>query len=162
MLRENDVNSHQQEFCEYLRISQSGRFYEELQSLLNQPGLTREEVKEYTYILFFADNRHGPQFRLKEQPFVQKFPHAYKIFCLIKRKKKSFLPTLLQRTESFIVIENVARRIGEEKPHLPIFTIHDSIITTKGNEEYIAHVLKEEIKRITNLDAKLSIQNWQN
>ena len=162
MLRENDVNSHQKEFCEYLRMSQSGRFYEELQSLLNQPGLTREEVKEYTYILFFADNRHGPKLRKKEQPFVQKFPHIYQIFCLIKRKGKRYLPALLQRTESFIVIENAARRIGEEKPQLPIFTIHDSMITTQGNEKYIAHVLKEEIKRITNLDAKLSIENWQN
>jgi hypothetical protein len=120
MLRENDVTSHQQEFCEYLIISQSGRFYEELQSLLNQPGLTREEVKEFTYILFFADNRHGPKLRLKEQPFVQKFPHIYEVFRLIKRKGKRYLPTLLQRTESCIVIENASRRIGEEKPQLPI------------------------------------------
>jgi hypothetical protein len=51
-------------------------------------------------------------------------------------------------------------RIASERPDLPIFTIHDSIVTTVGNEEYIEQVMREEIVRLTGLNPKFGIEYW--
>jgi hypothetical protein len=45
------------------------------------------------------------------------------------------------------VLDKICKRISIEKPSLPIFTIHDSIITTRGNESYIQLVMKEELEK---------------
>jgi hypothetical protein len=58
------------------------------------------------------------------------------------------------------MIESVAMRISHERPELPIFTIHDSIATTAGNEEYVQTVIKEEAFRLTGLRLKLGKENW--
>jgi hypothetical protein len=58
------------------------------------------------------------------------------------------------------MIQSVAKRISRERPDLPIFTIHDSIATTIGNEEYVKSIVKEEAYRITGLRVKLGMEYW--
>ena len=53
-----------------------------------------------------------------------------------------------------------AKRISTEKADLPIFTIHDSIATTQGNEDYVSRIIKEEVKKATRLDVKLGLEFW--
>ena len=55
---------------------------------------------------------------------------------------------LLQKTESFLIL-NVCRRIKEYNPKIPIFTIHDSIITTEDNLKTVEKILKDEVKKLT-------------
>ena len=65
---------------------------------------------------------------------------------------------ILQRIESEIMIQNVCKRISLEHPALPIFTIHDSVLTTDGNQEYVAKIIKEEAFKITGLKVSLGIE----
>jgi hypothetical protein len=69
---------------------------------------------------------------------------------------------LLQKIESTVMIQMVANRIARERPELPIFTIHDSIATTLGNEEYVKLVVVEETERLTGLQPKVGIEVWTN
>lgn len=61
-------------------------------------------------------------------------------------------------------IENVVAPevivIFVEKPTLPIFTIHDSVATLQGYEDYVANVITEEVKKLTDLDVKLGYEYW--
>ncbi len=43
---------------------------------------------------------------------------------------------------------------------MPIFTVHDSIATTIGNEDYVEGVMKEEIKLLTGLEASINRELW--
>ena len=61
---------------------------------------------------------------------------------------------------SEIIIERVTKRISLEKPELPIFTIHDSVATTQGDEKYVSSVITEEVKQATGLDVKLGFEYW--
>ena len=45
------------------------------------------------------------------------------------------------------MINRVARRINRENRRVPIFTIHDSIVTVVDRENYIRQVLKEEMQK---------------
>ena len=53
-----------------------------------------------------------------------------------------------------------SKRIAKECPDLPIFTIHDSIATTFGNEHYLATIITEEVKNLTDLDVQLGYEYW--
>jgi hypothetical protein len=55
---------------------------------------------------------------------------------------------LLQKIESTVILDQVVPRIEREIPELPIWTIHDSIMTVRGQEENIARMIREEAERI--------------
>jgi hypothetical protein len=82
------------------------------------------------------------------------------VFTLLKKKNHAALSHLLQRIESNVIVERSARRIAEEQPNLPIFTVHDSIATTNGNEEYVAQIIKEEIYDYTGANAQIGFEHW--
>jgi hypothetical protein len=62
---------------------------------------------------------------------------------------KQELAILLQRCEAFLVLENVTKSVFDKKNSVPIFTIHDCIISTKDNLEMIKASVKKEIASIT-------------
>ena len=161
MLTQSQQTLIQTEFQEYLELVQSGKSYEMLSELI-YPGkeFDRKKIKETTYIIFFCDNRHGSKARKIEQPFIDRFPNIHALFCGLKKYNKKVLSHVLQRLESHVVIERATRRIAQERPDLPIFTIHDSITTTVGDEDYVEQVLKEEIKAITGLNACIGREYW--
>jgi hypothetical protein len=157
-LSQNEV---QAEFREYLRIVQSGRFYEEVSEILfPDEEVSRDKIKEIVFTLFFADNRHGPKLRQTEKPFKERFSNVYKVFSLLKRHNKTILSHILQRVESRLIIETITRRIATERPELPLFTVHDSIATTVGNEAYVEGVMKDEIRKLTGLKACIGREHW--
>ena len=67
---------------------------------------------------------------------------------------------MLQRIESEILLNRVAKRIEIEEPSLPIFTIHDSIVTTKGNELYIQSIMLDEMCKAIGSIPKTTIEYW--
>lgn len=158
MLVKTLYNTDYQCFKEYCIMVKSGKFYEKLSDLV-YPGMrkSKAEVKLEVYKVFFSKNRSHNPFKTK---FKMIFPEVYKVFALYKRRDHTCLSRLLQCIESKIMIESVAMRISRERPELPIFTIHDSIATTQGNEEYVQNVIKEEAFRLTGLKLKLGKENW--
>ena len=56
------------------------------------------------------------------------------------------------------MIQRVCQRISKEQPKLPIFTIHDSIVTTDGNQDYVSNVIKKEAYKLTGLKVSLGIE----
>lgn len=147
---------------EYIDYVNSGEFYKKI-SLKLYPTRTFEKqaIKDMFYKLFFSKNRVIQGHKNKpKRDFRAHFPKVYEIFSMIKRKDHKTLAQLLQRIESIVMIQKVAKRISEEKPDLPIFTIHDSLATTVGNQDYVSLIIKEETARLTGLNAKLGLEYW--
>jgi len=161
MLAVSSETQYKREFEKYLALIQAGTFYEKMSELMH-PGLpiNRAKIKELTFIIFFCDNRHGVDLRKKEEPFKKEFPLIYSIFATLKRSNSTILSHILQRMETEIVIERASRRIALDRPDLPIFTIHDSIATTVGDEDYVEEILKEEILKMTGLIATIGKEYW--
>ena len=68
---------------------------------------------------------------------------------------------LLQSIESEIVLHRCCRRIWEEADHqVPIFTIHDSIVTTSENVGYVRDVLMQELTFCIGVKPTLAIEEW--
>lgn len=92
--------------------------------------------------------------------FNDTFPSVYRIFSLIKAEGHQRLPIILQLVESEIMLNRVAREISKSNPHLPIYTIHDSIVTFEEQADFVQGVLKNEFNFAIGLMPSLSIERW--
>ncbi|WP_158618299.1 hypothetical protein [Chitinophaga lutea] len=153
------------EMWNYYRMVSSGNFYSEFRQLLNDKlGLdftSNEEVKPILFTVLFTDNRFiGQEEAAPKRIFRDIFPKIYEITASIKRAKAENLPILLQRIESYIMYYRIVARIRQEKPYLPIFTLHDSIVTLKEYEEYVETVMKEEFGKCLGFTPHFKRDYW--
>jgi hypothetical protein len=156
------VNTNQESFKS---LCEKGVLYEYIEqhalSLGISNKLTRQQVKAAVFQMMFTSNNFiGQKGAESKRIFKELFPVEYEIFASIKRKDKTNLPILLQKTESKLMFERVVPRIQMELPNAPIFTIHDSIVTTIGNEDYVAMVMQQELSKALGLNGKTDIKYW--
>ena len=121
-----DPNSN--DILEYQFLTSKGIFYEYMMNCCNNPD--RNSVKKQIFMLFFSRNnvyRYNPTAKI----FMIKFPLVNKVFNYIKREKHNKLSILLQRIESYTILERVVKKIIDEYPELPFLTKHDSILPVK-------------------------------
>lgn len=148
------------EVKKYLRMAKSGNFYEYLsKAMYPKQAFDKGRMKELTFKVFFSSNRaiQGMSNWTKKE-FKWRFNGIYNMFAAIKRKNHKALSHILQRIESEIMIQNVCKRISIEHPTLPIFTIHDSILTTDGNQKYVEKIIEEEAFKITGLKVSIGVE----
>ena len=146
----------------YVSLCETGKLYEYLKDELNLSDNSRNDVKAAVFQILFTDNRFIGQVNAEpKRAFKRLFPSVYDVLSLIKKGKSNLLPILLQRVESEIILNRVAKRIEIERPDLPIFTIHDSVVSTLGNELYIKRVMMEEMEKAIGLSPHMKIEYWK-
>lgn len=144
----------------------AGKLYEYLETAfkldLKMQDVTRDTAKIAVLQAFFSDNRFiGTKEAEPKKLFSDLFPSVYKVYATIKQKDKKRLAILLQNIESHFILEVIARRIAKEYPKLPIYTIHDSIVTTVGNEELVAAIMIDELRKGVGKAPSLKLEYWK-
>lgn len=71
---------------------------------------------------------------------------------------KSRFSILLQRTESYLVLNETCGYINKTYPHIPFFTIHDSILTTEKYSSTVKGILTDVISVLTDKDPIISVK----
>jgi hypothetical protein len=162
MLVENHKTQAGKGFYEYIKLVNSGDFYRGISKTIAPNAVyDKDKMKVMMFMVFFSSNRFIGQVKaIPKKLFKIKFPDVYKVFQLIKKNNHATLPIMLQKIESQIILERATKRIGMERPNLPIFTIHDSIATIQGEEDYVEKVLKESIFEYAGLSAKIGKEFW--
>ncbi|MGM9508974.1 hypothetical protein ACS5NO_14660 [Larkinella sp. GY13] len=124
--------------------------------------LTRELMKKTVFTVFFSENETTSRLMQKRKEiFRDLFPSVMRLFELIKSHQHRTLSLLLQNLESEIFLNRIARRIAQERPDLPIFTIHDSIVTTVENEAFVETIMREELEKAIGIRPFLKREYWQ-
>ena len=100
----------------------------------------RDYAKSVMMEVFFS----SPRTTTKEaKQFRTLYPSVYKVMSFIKDKCIS-LDKLLSHIESFCLLDFVALRFCKNHKNIPIWSIHDSLVTTKQNIQ----LLKEETEQL--------------
>jgi hypothetical protein len=123
----------------------------------------RNELKKQLFIVFFGKlnaYKYNPAARL----FKSLFPNVQKLFDAIKKDEYNQLAIILQRIESYTLLERVAQKILAELPGLPFLTRHDSILpsgifVTSDTAEKVKIILLETIKEVTGIMPMARIKN---
>lgn len=76
---------------------------------------------------------------------------------ILKTIGKSKFSLLLQRAESYLVLDVVCREFIQRYPSVPVFTIHDAVLTY---EEYLPDLQKRLLERFQEITGvKVGIKN---
>lgn len=162
---ENGETLDSKGFQPYITAVQDGVLYEyiqeEMEAKTGIPITDRRVLKEIIFTVLFTDNRFiGQPEAEPKRIFRDIFPEVYHLLALIKRKDSTLLPRLLQTIESKLMLDHVARRIARERPEMPLYTIHDSIVCPVGNEDYVAQVIREEMNKAIGVTPTLKYEYW--
>ena len=174
----SDINVN--DFKDYINVASSGLFYENVIDLIEKKldkKLTREEAKKLMFYTIYSRNKlpKDPYLKQVREIFKEVFPqisvffkfikHEFEIFKdieLIGDKQHNRLALLLQNIESTIILHRCCKRIWDEgKQQVPIFTIHDSIVTTVKHKKYVKDIMTEELKKLIGIQPALSVEEWK-
>lgn len=152
------VNTH---VSAYIELVVNGVLYEYLgerfTSSFKTPSYSREFIKDEVFRMLFSDNRFSSN---TKRLFATSFPEVNNVFSRVKKSDNSLLPCLLQAIESYLVVDVIAKRISIEFANAPIYTIHDSIVTTKQYASSVERIMHEELERVIGHKPKLYIDSW--
>lgn len=122
----------------------------------------RDFVKKHVMNLLFERNDY---FREKND-VIKLIKYLYSGLCeFIEQFNQTYsnkdFSYLLQRTESFLMLEKVCRKIHLDHPSVPFYTIHDSIITTKENIDLVKRITSDTIKEITGKEVGIKTKIYE-
>jgi len=123
----------------------------------------REASKRLTLRLLYTPAKKKDE---HYKAFKSRFPKICDFFVFLKNysgRKDSYkkFPKLLQHIESDCIIDNVTKKIAKKYPHAPIFTIHDSVVTTEEYIDEFQDLMYSYISEYTyGLTPKLSKECW--
>ena len=78
----------------------------------------------------------------------------------LKEEDKNAFPVFLQNAESYLILDYITKKISVAYPEIPLYTIHDSIVTTLGYVDYVEAQLKEDLVDFFGLRPKIEREVW--
>lgn len=163
-------------FSQYKEIVSRGKMYETIADQCNRElheTYSRKDAKILMFYLLFSSNQgqsNDITTRKMKTIFAKElYPEVAKLFKIIKHnfrglgveKQHNRLACLLQSIESEIILNRCCKRIWEEgNQQIPVFTIHDSIATTAGNENFVKNIMEEELHKAIGIKPTLKLEKW--
>lgn len=128
----SDTNCVPPDLVEFLTLCEQGKFYDSF-------GADRDRVKSGMWPVFFGKkNWTGPI----KTDLESKYPSVAGTIRALKSKDYRRAAWTLQSWESALFIHRICGTIREERPTMPVFTIHDALLTapTKEYPDALAYV----------------------
>ena len=120
----------------------------------------RERMKMKTMQFLFFNNSDGR--KKKELGYlVRQYPEVnlFVTQCLNVIGPRNFA-RFLQKSESYLVIDNIAKEFHSTHPDAPLYTIHDSILTTKEFSNGVYDVMDIKLHELTRIKPGLSMESF--
>ena len=112
-------------------------------------------MKPIAFEIMFSKNNH---YTTEKKWFREQFPTIYRVIEIIKSKNHNTLALMLQNLEAEAILDITAKRIKEFNKDIPIYTIHDSILTIPEHTNDIKRIMIESIFDFTGLKPSVSIE----
>jgi hypothetical protein len=142
---------------QFLDLAAGGELYEFIAAHSGCEITDRRTFKQKLFAEIFFCKNH-PWETDYSKLFGQLFPNVYQSIKKLKEKDYTNLAKLLQRVESSAIINGVIRLCMEDHPSMPVFTIHDSFLTTAAWVDQLCGLICQEFTKI-GIIPKLRIEN---
>jgi hypothetical protein len=145
--------------AEYVSLIGTGIFYEtffsDMKPFLKNWLPKNSDRKKAFYLVIFGPTYMNTPAR---QAVRREYPRTLEILDSFKKEAYQDLSIQLQKMEANAILDNVCKRIGRELRNAPIFTIHDSVLTTPPFVDRVTHILREELTRIVGMPPKIRVK----
>lgn len=122
---------------------------------------TRAKCKqEFMHMMYH--NPKAPHSKAKTvfADFKSYFPFEASIMEFMKTRKHNDFPVLLQKIEAQMLLNRVSKKVYDLNPDIPLFTIHDSIMTTKKHAATLKSILEGEYKKLLGFIPQFEITEY--
>jgi hypothetical protein len=180
MCRNQAKSQYQQGFSAYKDIVNRGDIYDymmnKIPGILNNNQALKKKFKELNYTLnrdsvkvmvlkaFYARNEPiNKATRLSAALFQHVFPQEMAVFRKIKSTDypgHKLLAWILQALESYIMLDLVTKNIVRRCPEAPLFTVHDSILTTFKYSDLVQTVMKDEFTSAVGYEPGIKVEDY--
>lgn len=137
---------------ELLETTSNGIFYETFINKLGEDH-SRDEVKQimfgvlYSRNVFYENRQCFIPYKEEKRIFSKAYPIEYEIIKLLKESNHEKLAVFMQKVESYIFIDVIAKRLVETG--IIPFTIHDSVIVEAHQWQKALEIIKEVFEEKT-------------
>jgi hypothetical protein len=160
MFQESSERQYRQGVDDYTfkYLVQNGKLYEFIcykffNKHITKGGIDRFSTRAKTKQEFMHMMYHNPKVPHSKAKgvfadFEHLFPTESSVMNLMKKRKYNDFPIILQKLEAQMLLHRVAKRVYDVNPDIPLFTIHDSILTTKQYASTLKSILEDEYKKL--------------
>ena len=140
-------------------------FYTGMAEILKQNSVNiptdRNSIKAMMLMVMYSSNKFlGGNEGLPKRIFKQLFPEVYEVFKMYKSAGQKNLPILLQKIESTLILDKVAKTIAKTEKGMPLYTIHDSLVVDSKKIDFCKEVLSRESIKYLGFEPKVNIDLW--
>ena len=137
-----------QDMKDFQRYILNGTLYDELAEKLGKgnPELFggRDEAKGTFLQLMYRDQKkQNPKMHEAWKQVETLFPSIVSFMNTLKEDDYKYPSLLLQALEAHLILEVVTKSLAKKYPHMPMLTIHDSVITDEEHKQ----ILKDQIEQ---------------
>ncbi len=149
-----------EDVAKYLNTISNGNFYEEFGKLIDIEN--RKVVKNCLFSSIFSPNQLNSHIE-GIQHFKKEFPNVFKVITKIKHGKgyHRALACTLQHFEANLILHKACKKIYDINPEIPMFTLHDSIITTSQYQSIVNCIMSEVLTEAIGFPPKFKIEKWE-
>jgi hypothetical protein len=151
----------------YSYLVVSGQMYEFLQERwLNLFGdykyQSRQEVKKVVLKALYHNPLHkGSKNYHDVRDFERLFPEVARLLDTIKLGEYQRPSHILQRVESYLVLDVICSKVASLNENVPLFTIHDSIVTTLSYKDKVRDVMKSVLSETMGVAPILAVELFE-
>jgi hypothetical protein len=110
---------------------------------------TRAKTKqEFMHMMYHNPKEFYSKAKAVFAEFETLFPKEAAVMNLMKKRKYNDFPIILQKLEAQMLLHRVAKRVYDVNTDIPLFTIHDSILTTLQYSSTLKSILQEEYNQL--------------
>ena len=121
----------------------------------------RDEMKKLFYMIVYSSNQNIKGHLAKITTiFKYEFPSVHRVFHEIKKANGKNLVRLLQRIESYLVLDVICKQFSLQYPTIPLFTIHDALITLEHYITPLKIIAENVLEQATGLQPILVEKIW--
>ncbi len=147
----------------YRQLVLDGQIYNWLGDLINknlphikETPVDRNGAKKLFFPIFYSKDFHnGKTVTAVKELLNREIPDVMSVFHIIKSRHHQALSHLLQRIESFVVIDHFAPTVWND---YVIFTLHDSVACLEHDVDFIKNAYKKKIEEITGFEPILTVK----
>ncbi len=165
LIRQKPNKSKMANLKSYEYSVNNGSLYDDF---LNSFGgdITRSKVKEIMFKVMFSKNQNYAGFKQivpfekDKKIFAEVFPFVYDCIKFLKDRDHKILPVTLQRIESYIFIDCIAKKLTETG--IVPFTIHDSVIVKSADQGKAMKIIEDVFQQHYSVTPAFEIKKLRN
>jgi hypothetical protein len=122
----------------------------------HDPFSTEKEAKAWLIqMLYFNPKSKDPAIRSYYSHFKKLFPLEAAVVDHLKSRSYKDFSILLQSIEAYLILEEVCLGIFKHDSSIPLFTIHDGVLTTAKHADFVGTFMLDTYKSIMGVEPEL-------